>query len=261
MTQMSRLMDLMARLRGPGGCPWDLEQTHETLRPYLIEEAYEVLEALDGASDGDLKEELGDLLLQVVFHARIAEETGRFDLEDVARAISEKLVRRHPHVFGDVTVEDSDAVLRNWNAIKAEEKRGKGTEPAASAVDGVPASLPGLQRARRVQENAARTGFEWTDAGEIVSKIQEELGELQAACGRGSAAEIEEELGDLLFAAAAMGRYLGVCPEEALRKSTGKFIGRFKAMESELAREGSSVQDTPLADLEAIWNRLRKKET
>jgi len=254
-------MDLMGRLRSKGGCPWDLEQTHESLKPYVLEEAYEVLEAIDSKNDDDLKEELGDLLLQVVFHARIADETERFNLEDVAQAISEKLVRRHPHVFGDISVTDSDEVLRNWETIKAQEKKERGKPESGSALDGVQGALPALIRAFRIQQKAARTGFEWSGMDEIARKIQEELAELVLAIDTKEEEAIEEELGDLLFAVVAAGRYLKVGSEEALRRATTKFTQRFKALESELARENRTPSDTPLSELEAIWERLRKKSS
>lgn len=258
MTPIERLVDLMARLRGPGGCPWDLEQTHQSLKPYLVEETYEVMDAIDDGDDVELSEELGDVLLQVVFHARIAEEEERFTIDDVADAISGKLIRRHPHVFGDLSVEDSNEVLENWNAIKSEEKREKGIAPSTTALDGVPRSMPALLRSRKIQEKAARTGFEWADQEEIADKIREEVDELSSAARSGDLERTEEELGDLLFATAAMGRYMGICPEEALRKATEKFRMRFGKMESLAKTTGRPFSESTIEEMDSLWKRAKE---
>src|SRR5580658_5091316 len=195
--QVARLRDIVARLRAPGGCPWDREQTHASLRASAIEEVYEMVEAIDAGDDPHFKEELGDLLLQVMMHAQIAEEEGRFDLEGIAAEVAEKLVRRHPHVFGENKLADSDAVLKQWDEIKKAERQSKGAAPNASALDGVSAALPALMRAEKVQKRAARVGFDWEDLGGVIEKIREEVAEVEAESG--NRARLEDELGDLLF--------------------------------------------------------------
>lgn len=253
MSNFDRLIEVMARLRGEGGCPWDREQTHETLKPYLIEETYEVIEAIDRKDDRALKEELGDVLLQVVFHAQVAREEGRFDAEEVSDAIVSKLIRRHPHVFGDVKVSGATEVLANWERIKKAE-RGSG-----SALDGVPPHLPALLRARRVQEKAARVGFDWAHAAEVEAKLHEEVGEFLNACESGDRAAMEEELGDLLFSVVNLARFLRFCPEEALRKTIDKFAARFTYIEKALARRGQSPQTATLAEMDALWEEAKKE--
>ena len=232
-----RLLDLlkvMARLRGPGGCPWDLEQTHQSLARHLLEEAHETLEAIDSGDPALLREELGDLLLQVVFHAEMARQEGTFDIDDVAETITAKLVRRHPHVFGDVRVDSAAEVLVNWERIKGEEK-------GEHAVDEeIPATLPALARASKVQRRAAGSGFDWRTKGGALAKVREELEELDAA----PPDRAEEELGDLLFAVAALGRRLGVDPETALRKATRRFAERFERMKAE-----ATVDEVKLEEL------------
>ncbi len=229
-----RLLDLlrvMARLRGPDGCPWDREQTHQTLGRHLLEEAHETLEAIDDGDPERLREELGDLLLQVVFHAEMARLEGTFDIDDVASAITAKLVRRHPHVFGDVRVSSADEVLVNWEQIKKEEK-------GEHAVDDeIPATLPALARAAKVQRRAAGSGFDWRTREAALAKVREELGELERA-GPG---EAEDELGDLLFAVAAVGRRLNLDPETALRKATRRFAERFERMKAKAEADGTSL--------------------
>src|SRR5438309_2617442 len=204
----TRLVDIMARLRAPGGCPWDREQTPASLRPYLLEEVYEVLEAIDAGDAAHLRDELGDLLLQIVFQSQLAAEEGRFDAADVARAIAAKLVRRHPHVFGDVQVRDADEVIRNWRRIKSEERRAKGDDHDLFA--GVPQALPALLRADQLGEKAGHVGLDWTDAAGVLEKVREEQRELEAAVASADRGAIEHELGDLLLAVASLGRHLGV---------------------------------------------------
>ncbi|HEX9410719.1 MAG TPA: nucleoside triphosphate pyrophosphohydrolase [Actinomycetota bacterium] len=232
----NRLLDLirvMARLRGPGGCPWDLEQTHQTLARHLLEEAHETLEAIDAGDPELLREELGDLLLQVVFHAEMARQEGAFDIDDVAEAITSKLVRRHPHVFGDVQVDSAAEVLVNWERIKGEEK-------GQHAVDEeIPATLPALARASKVQRRAAGSGFDWRTKGGALGKVREELEELDSA----PPDRAEEELGDLLFAVAALGRQLGVDPETALRKATRRFAKRFERMKADAVDDGVKLEE------------------
>lgn len=250
---IDQLIDIVAKLRGPGGCPWDREQTHTTLRAGLIEEAYEVVEAINTADDANLREELGDLLLQAVFHAQIAHEQGRFDFDAVARGIAEKLVRRHPHVFGEDHCADSQAVLKRWDEIKRTEKGAR----AESALDGIAAGLPALLRAEKVQKKAARAGFDWPDAAPVFGKVREELAEIEAELAAGKPAAVEDEIGDLLFSVVNLARKLRVDAEPALRRATDKFTARFRQVEA-LARErGLALEGMPLAELDALWDEVK----
>jgi tetrapyrrole methylase family protein/MazG family protein len=255
---IERLLAIMARLRAPDGCPWDLEQTLESLRPYLLEEAYEVLEALDAGDAAAHREELGDLLLQIVFQARLREEDGAFAFADVADAISDKLVSRHPHVFAGGQVKDAEGVLKQWAALKREEKRKKGG--GLSALEGVPRELPALARADRLTEKASRVGFDWPDAAGARAKVTEELGELDEAIASGRRAEIERELGDTLFALANLARKLGVAPEEALRGTVGRFITRFTHVEQELERRGVAPGMSSLQEMDLLWDEAKARE-
>ena len=254
-----RLLEIMDKLRDPGGCPWDREQTLRSLTPYLLEEAHEVIEAIEAGDVAHHKEELGDLLFQVVFQARIAREEGKFDFADVCDAIAEKLTRRHPHVFGDVEVSGSREVVKNWERIKADERKQKGQEPR-SAIGGVPVSLPALVRAERLTEKAGAVGFDWPDARSVLAKVQEELEELEQAMEAGAPAQMEHELGDLLFAAANLGRWVKVHPEEALRGTLRRFESRFHHVERELAAHGKSPRDSTLAEMDALWNEAKERE-
>lgn len=264
--KFERLVAIMERLRSPEGCPWDREQTSTTLRPYVIEEAYEVVQALDDGDPGALCEELGDLLLQVVFHAQIASERGEFDIGDVCDAISDKLIRRHPHVFGDARVEGSAGVLANWERIKANEK-GR-AEP--SILDDIPAHLPSLLRAYKLQQRAARVGFDWPDVRGALAKVHEELGEFNealAAAGdppghverAGADPRVAEELGDLLFALVNVSRFLGIDPEVALFATTRKFTQRFAEVEAGAKSEGRSMEDMSLAEMDAYWEKAKRR--
>jgi MazG family protein len=255
---IERLLGIMARLRGPDGCPWDREQTLQTLRPYVLEETYEVLEAIDSGDPSEHCEELGDLLLQIVFQAQLASEAGQFDFADVAQAISDKLVSRHPHVFGNAEAHDSEAVLKQWVALKREEKLKKGR--GASVLEGVPREMPALARADRLTEKAGRIGFDWPDAAGAREKLAEELRELDEAVAAGDRAAMEHELGDLLFAAANLGRKLGVPPEEALRGTVVRFIARFAHVERELARRGIPHGEATLAQMDALWDEAKVLE-
>ncbi len=256
MSAIDRLVNIMARLRGPDGCPWDREQTHQSLKPYLIEETYEALDAIDREDDDGLRDELGDVLLQIVFHAQLAREEARFTLEDVAAATSEKLIRRHPHVFGSTTANTPGQVVENWEAIKSREKREKGRSP--SILEGIPRQLPALFRARRVQERAARSGFDWTDTDEVVDKVREEVDEFLEAWRDADNKGVEEELGDLLFSLVNLARFLKVCPEEALRKTVGKFEHRFRYIEQELGRRGKNPQNASLEEMDRLWEASKK---
>jgi tetrapyrrole methylase family protein/MazG family protein len=247
----AELVEIMARLRGEGGCPWDREQTHESIQPYLIEETYEVLEAIDEQDPAKLREELGDLVLQVVFHAQMAKEAGSFSITDVLATITDKLRRRHPHVFGEVKAETAQEVLFNWEQIKqAERRKAKGE---ASLLDGVPRELPALLRAHRLQEKASRVGFDWAEAEEVLRKVEEELAELRAAMEGQAVDRMEAEMGDLLFALVNLSRFIAVNPEEALRKTIARFIARFRYIEEELARSGRLLRQTSLQEMDALW--------
>jgi len=255
---VERLLAIMERLRGPDGCPWDREQTLRTLRPYVLEETYEVLEAIDSGDTREHCEELGDLLLQIVFQAQLAREAGTFEFADVATAISNKLVSRHPHVFGDADVKDAEGVLRQWAALKREEKKAKGG--GTSVLEGVPREMPALARADRLTEKASRIGFDWPDATGAREKVAEELGELDEAIASGDRVAIEHELGDALFALANLGRKLGLPPEEALRGAVGRFISRFEHVERELARRGVPHGEATLAEMDAMWDEAKSLE-
>jgi MazG family protein len=257
-TPIQRLLEVMARLRGPGGCPWDREQTLQSLKPYCIEEAYEVLDAIDGGDPAKHCDELGDLLLQVVFQSQLRLEEGAFTFDDVATAIANKLVRRHPHVFGDVAVSGSDEVLRNWDEIKKKEKGAAGAS-SPSVLSDLPKALPALARAQEIQKRAARVGFDWPDPLPVLDKIEEEIRELRAALAAGDAAGIHEETGDLLFSVVNLARKLKVHSEEALHSTTGKFVRRFLEVERAAAAEGRDLKTCTLAELDRYWNDAKAK--
>ena len=255
----AELVKVMARLRAADGCPWDREQTHASLKPYLLEEAYEALEAIDVGDDGELCKELGDVLLQVVFHAQIAGEEGRFSIDDVARAIVDKLIHRHPHVFGDLEVDGADQVVTNWERIKQEERCGKDRQP--SVLDGVPKQLPALLRAQRIQGKASRVGFDWDEIAGPLAKVEEEFAELRKAMEVGSAAEVEEEFGDLLFALVNVGRFLKVAPEDTLRRAVEKFERRFRQVEETARTQGRDLQEMSMQEMDQIWNQIKKNKS
>lgn len=272
-----KLVAVQRRLRAPKGCPWDREQTHATLRPYLIEEAYEVLDALDSGDDAKFADELGDLLLQVVFHSEIAREQGRFDVASVVQAIHDKMVRRHPHVFGRVRAKDSAQVLRNWERIKAEErlaiqqsskpgapKNDAATPPAAenpvSLLDGVSRGLPAMLQGLQLTRKAARAGFDWQDADGIFEKLREEMAEVRHALTEKNSRRTEEELGDLLFAAVNLARFVEVDPEIALKKANTKFQRRFQEMERAAVERSGSFADLPREQMEALWDAVKLEE-
>lgn len=245
------LVQIMARLRGEKGCPWDREQTPDSLKPYLIEEAYEVIEAIEAGADEKVREELGDLLLQIVFHAQIASEEGRYTIWDVIWEVYEKLVRRHPHVFGDVLAETPEKVLKNWEAIKQREEEGR------SVLDGVPSSLPALLKAQRVQTKAGRVGFDWEEAEGALEKAREEFQELERTTKAGDREKTAREFGDLLFSLVNVARHLRIDAEAALRLSTSRFIERFRYIESSLAKKGLSPSQVDLATLDALWEEAK----
>ena len=256
----ARLLEIMAKLRNPqGGCPWDLEQDFASIAPYTIEEAYEVAEAIAEGDRGHLREELGDLLLQVVFHSQMATEEGSFTFEEVAAAISDKMVRRHPHVFGEVEIRDAAAQTANWESIKEEERKNKQKDP--SVLADVPAALPALMRAQKLQGRAARVGFDWPSHEGVREKICEELLEVEEAITRGDAAHIAEEIGDLLFAVVNLARFMGADAETALRDANQKFSRRFRAVEDGIRTQGREMKDATLEEMEALWVEAKKKET
>src|SRR5271168_4875109 len=266
-SDIRRLIEIMAALRDPvAGCPWDIEQTFASIVPFTIEEAYEVAEAVERGSTQDLREELGDLLLQVVFHARMAEEAGMFDFGGVVEAITAKLVRRHPHVFGDARALSPDAVKALWGRIKAEEKRAKSEsrgspgQAPSSTLDGVPLALPALMRAMKLQEKAGKVGFDWNDVRAVLEKIREELVEVEAEIGAGSAQSLSAEVGDLLFAAVNLARHLKVDPEAALRSANAKFERRFAHIENRLAEGGQTPEGASLNEMERLWDEAKAEE-
>jgi tetrapyrrole methylase family protein/MazG family protein len=255
--QFDRLVSIMAQLRGPGGCPWDAEQTHDTLRKYLVEETYEVLEAIDSGDPEKLREELGDLLLQVVFHAQLGSDAGTFTIDEVCNSISDKLVRRHPHVFADATVTTTDTVVTQWEQIKKEESAHK---ERTSILDGVPKGMPALLRALKYQKKASRVGFEWENVDGAFDKVDEEYAEFRAAVASGDPAATEDELGDLFFTLVNVARYVEIDPETALDKTIQKFIRRFSHVEKSIAAAGGSLADATLEQMDALWDQAKELE-
>lgn len=261
--ELERLVEIMARLRAEGGCPWDREQDLRSLRPYLVEETYEVLDEMDAISDGGpwrpLAEELGDLLFQIVFHAQLARELGEFDMADVCRAISDKIVNRHPHVFGDKKVSGAGEVLANWAKLKAEEKRLK-TGSEGSVLDGVPTAAPSLLRAERLTEKASRIGFDWPDLAGVRAKLAEELAELDQAITQGDRDALEHELGDVLFSLANLARFLKTPAEDALRGAIRRFISRFHRIEAGLRDQNVPFGEATLEQMEKLWQEAKAAE-
>jgi tetrapyrrole methylase family protein/MazG family protein len=260
----AKLVAVQGRLRAPGGCPWDREQTHASLRTYLIEEAYEVLEALEAGDDAKFADELGDLLLQVLFHADIAREDGRFDMVDVIRAIHDKMIRRHPHVFGDVDVKNSAEVLKNWDRIKAEERKAVGGETSGeqppSVLDGVTPGLPATMEGFQLARKAARIGFDWDSAHGVLEKVREESSEVERLLESADQREVEEEVGDLLFAAVNLARFLKIDPEIALKRANRKFAARFHAMEAMARQGGVELPSVPRDEMEKYWELVKGNE-
>jgi MazG family protein len=256
-SRFSELVDLMARLRGPDGCPWDREQTLETLKTYLLEETYEVLDALDSGDAAHHQEELGDLLFQVVFQAQVRREEGAFTVEEVIAGIHDKLVRRHPHVFAEATAATADEVLDQWERLKAKEKVGTARP---SVLDHGPPHLPALLQALRLTEKAARVGFDWSAEQDLMGKVDEEWGELRHELAHGDGATVAEELGDLLFVLANLARHRGLDPEEALRQANRKFTRRFQFIEATLAAAGRRPDQADLAEMDALWERAKADE-
>ncbi|PWB77405.1 MAG: nucleoside triphosphate pyrophosphohydrolase [Candidatus Methylomirabilota bacterium] len=258
--QFEALVRLMERLRGTGGCPWDREQTQQTLKPFLIEEAYEVVEAIDEGDPKQMMEELGDLLFQVVFHAQLAAERCEFTIGQVLAATTEKMVRRHPHVFGNATASTAREVLEQWEELKRKERDVAATIPV-SALDGVPRELPALLRAQRLQDKASRVGFDWPEISGVTAKIEEELGELKDAMQSAAPEEIERELGDVLFSLVNLARFLNLNAEEALRKGIMRFTSRFRRMEEALRQDGSRLGEVDLEEMERRWLQAKRRES
>jgi nucleoside triphosphate diphosphatase len=251
--RFQKLCEIVSKLRGPGGCPWDREQTHESLLPALIEEAYEVAEAARAKNDAHFCEELGDLLLLVVMHAEIAQESGRFNIDNILQQISDKLVRRHPHVFGTSDARDSGAVLKQWEAIKREEKKADSHYLAS-----LPKALPALMRAQKAQSKAARVNFDWAEVRDVIAKVEEELGEMKDAIASQDREMIEDEIGDVLFAIVNLARKGKLDAESALQKATDKFVARFNRVEEALKARGKRFGDIDLAEMDAIWNEIKQ---
>jgi len=264
--RFEKLVEIMATLRGPNGCPWDKEQDFNSLKPMLVEEVYEVLEAVDDQDFDGLSEELGDLLLHVLFHAQLAKEAGHFDIDTVIQKISDKLIRRHPHVFGDESASTAEEVIKNWEAIKAQEKAEKlkdRTPEQRSLLEGIPSKLPAIHEAHQISSRAARVGFDWPDVEGVFDKLQEEVRELKeviATNGQEPQRErLEDEIGDMLFCIVNIARYLKIDSESALKRSNRKFKTRFRYMEQELAKQGKNLEQTPLEEMEALWRRAKSE--
>ncbi|MEI6084502.1 MAG: nucleoside triphosphate pyrophosphohydrolase [Verrucomicrobiota bacterium] len=250
---LARLLKIMSRLRGPDGCPWDREQTHQSIRYNLVEETYEALDALDTENMPEFRDELGDLLLQVVFHSQLASEAGTFDFDKVAKSIADKLVRRHPHVFGNKKAATSAAVLQQWEAIKKKEKK------ANSIVAEIPRGLPALMRADKVQRKVARVGFDWKNVAGVIAKIEEELREVKEALASGKRRQLEEEVGDLLFAVVNLARFEKLHAEDLLDRTVKKFVKRFQHIEQAVQKSGRRLEDCTLAELDALWESAKKR--
>ncbi|MCD6167488.1 nucleoside triphosphate pyrophosphohydrolase [bacterium] len=251
--EFEKLVAIMRKLRGENGCPWDKEQTHASLRPYLVEETYEVLEAIDTGDMEDLKQELGDLLLQIIFHAQIAEENHHFNINDVIESIIDKLIRRHPHVFGDAVIKTAAEQTKNWERLKK-------TEGRASILEGVPKNLSALLRAWRLQSKAAQVGFDWDNISDVWKKVEEEMDELKEAIQKNQPDAVENEFGDLLFSLVNLSRFLSVNPEDALRHTIRKFTQRFQEVEKQLQLQGKSPQTVSLEEMDKIWNQTKKRD-
>jgi MazG family protein len=262
MTAFEKLCEIVAKLRAPGGCPWDREQTHESLLPALIEEAYEVAGAVRANDSANFREELGDLLLLIVMHAEIARESDQFDINGVLKDVTEKLIRRHPHVFGSSNARDSGAVLKQWESIKRAEKTGKPDGNAGAAgghyLDDLPAALPALMRAQKAQSKVARVNFDWTEVGDVIAKVEEEIQELKQAIQEQDRKSIEDEVGDLLFAVVNLARKCKLDAESALQAATDKFVARFNRLEDELQSRGKQLGDVDLVEMDEVWNEIKE---
>lgn len=258
---MRRLIDIMARLRDPqGGCPWDLKQTYRTIVPYTIEEAYEVADTIERGDLGELKDELGDLLFQVVFYARLAEEEGQFAFDDIVQAICDKMIRRHPHVFADRQFDDEQALRAAWDGSKAAERDARHEQGRASQMDGVPRALPALVRAEKLQRRAARVGFDWPDISGAFDKCREEIAEVEEAMASADPAHLEDEIGDLFFALVNVSRFLKIDAEQAVRNANAKFERRFRALEDDVTGRGLAIEEQNLTELDQVWETVKARE-
>jgi MazG family protein len=261
--KFEKLVEIMSTLRGPNGCPWDKEQDHNSLKPMLVEETYEVLEAVDNKDSEGLREELGDLLLHIVFHAQLGKESEKFNIDGVLDGICEKLIRRHPHVFGNETASSSEEVLKNWEAIKAQEKAQKltgRTTEQRSRLEGIPANLPALHEAHQISSRAVRVGFDWPDIGGVFDKLEEETRELREALTgpeESRQSRLEDEIGDLFFVVVNLARFLKIDSESALKRANRKFKTRFQHMEAQLASAGKSIDTTSLEEMESLWRQAK----
>ena len=258
--RFTRLVEIMARLRAPGGCPWDREQNFDTIKPYLVEETYEVLDAIDARDFEGLADELGDLLLQAVFFAQMASEEGRFNIADSVEAINQKLIRRHPHVFAEGDAKTAEDVTRRWDEIKAAEREEKGKAKPDGLLGGVPRSLPALVEARQIASRAAGAGFDWENVGQVLEKLKEEVAELEAARKGSSHIEVEGEIGDILFVIVNIARFLKVDPEQALRKTNAKFRRRFSHIEKGVAAAGKTLKGASMEEMESLWQQAKRSE-
>jgi len=264
--KFERLVEIMATLRGPNGCPWDKQQDFSSLKPMLVEEVYEVLEAVENGDFDGISEELGDLLLHIVFNAHLGKEAGRFDINTVIDKISDKLLRRHPHVFGSESASTAEEVIKNWETIKAQEKAQKlksRTPEQRSLLEGIPSKLPAIHEAHQISSRAARVGFDWPDVDGIFDKLQEEVGELKAVIATGGDGDrrerLEDEIGDMLFVIVNIARYLKIDSESALKRANRKFKSRFQYMEAELAKQGKTLEQTPLDEMEVLWQKAKSE--
>lgn len=256
MSLFQDLIELMRKLRSKDGCPWDKEQSHASLKPHLVEETYEVIDAIDSGDPDKIKEELADLFFHIVFHCQIAKEKGAFDIGDVMALCLDKMTRRHPHVFGDASAATPEEVIRQWEEIK---KKEKGNEDRKSVVDGLPRHLPALQKAQKLQKKVAKVGFDWTNIQDVIAKVDEELGEVKEAIQENKPENIEEEVGDLLFSVVNLARFLKLDTENVLHKTIYKFVGRFKRVETELASMGKDIEKCTLEEMDTVWNKVKEE--
>jgi tetrapyrrole methylase family protein/MazG family protein len=256
MSLFQDLIELMRKLRSKDGCPWDKEQSHASLKPHLVEETYEVIDAIDSGDPDKIKEELADLFFHIIFHCQIAQENGAFDIGSVMALCLDKMTRRHPHVFGDASAATSEEVLRQWDEIK---KKEKGNEERKSVVDGLPKHLPALQKAQKLQKKVAKVGFDWTNIQDVIAKVDEELGEVKEAIQENKPENIEEEVGDLLFSVVNLARFLKLDTENVLHKTIYKFVDRFKMVETELASMGKDIEKCTLEEMDTVWNKVKEE--
>ncbi len=256
MDEFDRTVEIMRKLRSEQGCPWDRKQTHQTLKSYLIEEAYELMEAIDENDPEKMKEELGDLLFQIVFHAQLADEKGEFNIRDVLESINQKMVSRHPHVFGSDRLDTAEQVLKRWDEFKKKEGKLKD-----SLLEGVPKAMPSLLRAKKVQERASKVGFDWSEVNDVLEKVKEEFDEFIESLRHGKKEEIEEEIGDLFFSLVNLSRFVKINPEDALQKTTSKFVKRFQYIEEKAKKQGKKLEEMSLEEMDALWEEAKREKS